>query len=81
MDSWQAEDAEEEFGRLLDTACLSGPQVVMQGKHAAAVVMSMRDFQALKGQADRQFADFLLASPMDGADFDVGIGPRLSDEG
>ncbi|GJE59080.1 type II toxin-antitoxin system Phd/YefM family antitoxin [Methylobacterium trifolii] len=76
MDAWQAAEAERDFAKLLDTASRSGLQVVMREAHPTAVIMSMDDYQVLKEQADRQFAAFLLASPMEAEDF--GDGPSLT---
>ena len=80
MDAWQEAEAGEHLARLIDTAAVQGPQIVMRRAVPAAVVMSPAAYEALRRQADRQFADFLLASPMDPDDFDPGVGAGLADD-
>jgi prevent-host-death family protein len=77
MRSWQAADAKQNFGRLMDAA-KDGPQVVLRHAEPVGVVLSFEDYDKLRKQADAQFADFLLSTPMDEADFDKGLGMSLS---
>ena len=81
MKSWQAAEAKQNFGKLVEAAARGGPQVVVRHSEPVAVVMSVADYRALKGQADREFADFLLSSPIEPKDFDRGVGMSLSDGG
>ena len=80
MDAWEETEAEKHLGRLIDTAAAQGPQIVMRSAVPAAVVLSHGAYEALRRQADRQFADFLIASPMEPEDFDSGIGMSPTDD-
>ena len=80
MRSWQAADAKQNLGRLVEAA-LGEPQALMRHSEPAGVVMSMKHYRAHKAQADAEFASFLLSSPLEEGDFDRGIGISLSDDG
>lgn len=80
MRSWQAADAKQNFGRLVEAARRE-PQALMRHIEPVGVVMSMEHYQTLKAQADATFASFLLSSPLDESDFDRAVGMSLSDDG
>ncbi|CAM3009996.1 MULTISPECIES: type II toxin-antitoxin system Phd/YefM family antitoxin [Methylobacterium] len=77
MRSWQAADAKQNFGRLVDAA-KDGPQMLLRHAEPVGVVLSMEHYERLKTQADAAFANFLLASPLEEADFDKDVGLSLS---
>ncbi|MEN3230218.1 type II toxin-antitoxin system Phd/YefM family antitoxin [Methylorubrum rhodesianum] len=77
MRTWQAADAKQNFGRLVEAA-KDGPQMLMRHAEPVGVVLSIDDYNKLKKQADAEFAEFLLATPMEEADFDRGVGMSLS---
>ncbi|MCJ2059952.1 type II toxin-antitoxin system Phd/YefM family antitoxin [Methylobacterium sp. J-048] len=77
MRSWQAADAKQNFGRLVDAA-REGPQMLLRHAEPVGVVLSMEHYERLKAQADAEFANFLLASPLDETDFDRDVGMSLS---
>lgn len=81
MNTWHAAEAKQNFGKLVETAGRDGPQVVVRHSEPVAVLMSIADYRSLKRQADREFAEFLLASPLEAEDFDRGVGMSLSDGG
>lgn len=80
MRAWQAADAKQNFGRLVEAARRE-PQALMRHSEAVGVVMSMEHYSTLKAQADAEFAGFLLSSPLEAGDFDRAIGVSLSDDG
>ncbi|MCJ2125366.1 type II toxin-antitoxin system Phd/YefM family antitoxin [Methylobacterium sp. J-077] len=77
MRSWQAADAKQNFGRLVDAA-KEGPQMLLRHSEPVGVVLSMEYYERLKAQADSEFANFLLASPLEETDFDRDVGMSLS---
>lgn len=79
MRSWQAAEAKQHFGRMVEAA-RSEPQALMRHAEPVGVIMSMDHYRALKSQADAEFGKFLLSSPMEPHDFDDGIGAHLSDD-
>ena len=78
MRSWQASDAKQNFGRLIEAA-QDAPQLLMRHSDSVGVVLSMTDYQRLREQADAEFARFILASPFEPSDFDPGMSARLGD--
>ena len=62
--------AKQHVCRLTDAA-QSEPQIVPLYGEPVGIIMST--------QADAQFADFLIACPIDERDVDDGFGVRLSD--
>jgi prevent-host-death family protein len=81
MKAWQAAEAKQNFSKVVDAAARQGPQLLMRHSEPVAVVISMDDYNALKSQANREFAKFLLSSPMEALDFDRGVGMSLSSGG
>lgn len=79
MDVWQEVEAGKHLGRLIDTAAVHGPQMVVRSAEPAAIVMSPAAYRALRRQADSRFADFLLASPLEPEDLDPDVGMSLAD--
>ena len=80
MRKWQAADAKQNFSRLVEAA-RSEPQALLRHSEPVGVVMSMEHYRTLKAQADAEFANMLLSSPLEESDFDRGIGMSLSDGG
>lgn len=80
MKPWQAVDAKQNFGRLVEAA-RSEPQLLMRRAEAVGVVMSMEHYRSLTAQANAEFADFLLSSPLEEHVLDKGLGVILSDDG
>lgn len=78
MRSWQAADAKQNFGRFVEAA-QQEPQVVLKHAEPVGVLLSMKQYEALKAQADAEFANFLAGSPLAESDFDKGVGMKLSD--
>ncbi|MBT9560801.1 MAG: type II toxin-antitoxin system Phd/YefM family antitoxin [Myxococcales bacterium] len=46
-DTWQLQDAKNQFGELVEQAMTRGPQRVTRGGHPAVVVMSADDYDRL----------------------------------
>lgn len=77
MRTWQAADAKQNFGRLVEAA-KDGPQMLMRHAEPVGVVLSIDEYNRLKSQADADFANFLIASPLEESDFDKNVGMSLS---
>ncbi|MDW5317454.1 type II toxin-antitoxin system Phd/YefM family antitoxin [Rhizobium sp. PL01] len=59
---WQLQDAKNQFSKVIQKAKFEGPQVVTLRGERTAVVLSAKDYDALKaGRAT--LVDDLLASP------------------
>ena len=78
MQSWQALDAERNFGRLVDAA-QKEPQVVLRQSDPIGILMSVDHYDRLKRQADTEFARLLMSSPLEESDFDRSLGTNLTD--
>lgn len=77
MQTWQAADAKQNFSRLVDAA-QEAPQMLLKHSEPVGVVLSMEQYERLKAQANAEFANFLLASPLEETDFDKDVGMSLS---
>lgn len=70
MPPWQAEEAENRFGEVLERAATEGPQVITKGGIETGVVLSMEDYQRLLA-ARMDFKAFLCGAPFeDGSPLD-----------
>lgn len=76
--TWQAADAKQNFARLVDAA-QTEPQVVLRHADPVGILVSVSHYEALKAQADAEFARFLTASPLEAEDFDANVGMGLGD--
>ncbi len=67
MHTWPVQDAKARFSELLDTSIAEGPQVVTKHGKAAAVLVPIRQWEALQGAGKRTLKQVLLdaAAPMD----------------
>lgn len=69
MSTWPVQDAKARFSELLDQSINEGPQLVTRRGEAAAVLVSMVEWNALQARAQRTLKDVLL---------DLA-GPKLDD--
>ncbi len=76
MNTWQAAEAKQNFAKLVEAATRE-PQAVMRHSECVGILLSPAHYREMKAQADAQFADFLLSSPLGEEDFDAGIGMSL----
>jgi antitoxin Phd len=67
MQSWPVQDAKARFSELLETSLTQGPQIVTKHGKAAAVLVPIRQWNALLGNARRGLKEVLLdpAGPHD----------------
>lgn len=61
---WQLQDAKNRFSELVNEAQVHGPQIVTRRGEEEAIVLSMKDYRALKAGPKQSLADFLLDSPL-----------------
>lgn len=69
MSTWPVQDAKARFSELLELSISDGPQLVTRRGEAAAVLVSMVEWNALQARAQRTLKEVLLdpAGPkMDG---------------
>ncbi|MFQ5627222.1 MAG: type II toxin-antitoxin system Phd/YefM family antitoxin [bacterium] len=66
---WQLQEAKSKFSALVDKALLRGPQIITRRGKETAVVLSMKDYNALV-KTKSNFVDFLLNSPLKGMEID-----------
>lgn len=59
---WQLQDAKNQFSKVVQKARAEGPQVVTLRGERTAVVLSIEDYNALKGDRPN-FIDDLLVGP------------------
>lgn len=69
MSTWPVQDAKARFSELLDQSISEGPQLVTRRGEAAAVLVSMTEWNALQARAHLTLKDVLLDP----------TGPRLDD--
>jgi len=69
MRSWHLQQARAHFGELLRDAVRSGPQQITVRGRAAAVVLSIEDYDRLRGWKPSLVA-FLRKSPLVGVELD-----------
>jgi prevent-host-death family protein len=68
--SWQVQEAKARFSDLLRAASRSGPQRITVRGQAAAMVISMREYERLRGRKPSLVA-FLRGSPLAGVDLRI----------
>jgi antitoxin Phd len=67
MAKWQLQDAKSRFSELIDDTLEKGPQVVTRRGIDTAVVVSIEQWDKLRGKKQRNWKDVLL-----------GEGPRFT---
>jgi prevent-host-death family protein len=69
VSTWPVQDAKARFSELLEQSISEGPQLVTRRGEAAAVLVSMAEWNALQARAQRTLKDVLLDP----------AGPRMDD--
>ena len=64
---WALQDAKNKFSEVVNHALREGPQIVTRRGDETAVLLSMRDYQALAAP-DGNLVDFFRSSPLVGVD-------------
>ncbi len=62
---WQLQDAKNQFSKVIQKAKFEGPQVVTLRGARAAVVLSAKDYDALRAGKPTLVDDLLAAPPWD----------------
>lgn len=65
---WQLQDAKANFSQVVNRAIEDGPQQITRHGHAAAVLLSKRDFDRLVARKRGSLVDFLQRSPLKGVE-------------
>ena len=60
LHTWPVQDAKARFSEMLDTSIAKGPQVVTRHGKAAAVLVSIRQWEALQRAGARTLKQVLL---------------------
>jgi antitoxin Phd len=60
---WQVQEAKNKFSEVVDQAIKNGPQSITRHGKKTAILLSMKDYRALKGRKG-SLADFLRNSPL-----------------
>ena len=60
MHTWPVQDAKARFSEMLDTSLAEGPQVVTKHGKAAAVLVPIRQWDALQASNKRTLKQLLL---------------------
>lgn len=60
---WQLQEAKNKLSELVERAVQKGPQRITRHGKTAVVVLSVRDFDRIKGRKD-SLVDFLRGSPL-----------------
>jgi len=68
--SWTLADAKAKLSEVVSRATSDGPQTITRNGTPAAVVVSVEEW-ARKANRRGTLAEFLLASPLRGADIDI----------
>ena len=68
---WQLQEAKNRFSEVVEEALLHGPQVVTRHGEEKVVILSVKDYWKLRGGNRDSLADFLLNSPLRGADLEI----------
>lgn len=76
MQKWQLQQAKAKLSELVKRAEVEGPQSITVHGKPTAVVLSQAEFERLTAHATHKlekmsFVDFLLNSPLAGADLDI----------
>ena len=74
MHTWPVQDAKARFSELLETSIAEGPQVVTKHGKAAAVLVPIRQWEALQSGGTRTLKQVLL-------DADAPTGLTLPERG
>ena len=64
---WQLQDAKNQFSKVVQKARFEGPQEITVRGERAAVVLSVKDYDALRGGRPTLVDDLLAGSPWDDA--------------
>ena len=62
MHTWPVQDAKARFSELLETSLSEGPQVVTKHGKAAAVLVPIRQWDALQTAGKRPLKEILLSA-------------------
>ena len=62
MHTWPVQDAKARFSELLETSLSEGPQVVTKHGKAAAVLVPIRQWDALQAAGKRPLKEVLLST-------------------
>ena len=73
---WTVADAKARLSEVIEKARRTGPQVITKNGRTAAVVVSIEEWER-KTARSGSLAEFLLASPLRGAEIDI---ERSNDE-
>jgi antitoxin Phd len=76
--NWQLQDAKNKLSQVVKDARESGPQVITVHGKEAVVVVSIEEFQRLKGVGEGSFVEFMRSSPW--SDIELNI-ERCDDVG
>lgn len=72
VDRWQLQEAKARLSELVKKATSEGPQEITVHGQSAVVVLSRADYDRLQTtRAPEGLADFLLNSPLAGADIEI----------
>jgi antitoxin Phd len=71
--TWAVQDAKARFSEMLDTSIAEGPQIVTRHGKAAAVLVPIRQWEALQQTGKRTLKQLLLAAD---APTTLNIPPR-----
>ena len=63
--AWQLQEAKNKFSEVVERALSKGPQEITRHGKKTAVVLSLRDYQKLKGKKG-SLVDFFRRSPLNG---------------
>jgi antitoxin Phd len=67
---WQLQDAKNKFCRVAEEAVAYGPQVVTKHGKDAVVILSVEEYERLRGRKD-SLVEFMRASPLAGTDLKI----------
>ncbi len=70
MQSWQLQEAKARLSDVVKDAQQSGPQEITLRGRPAAIVLSLADYEKLRG-AKPSFTAFMRASPLVGVELDL----------
>ena len=68
--AWTVADAKARLSEVIDKAHREGPQTITKNGRTTAVVVAIEEWER-KTARNGSLAEFLLASPLRGADLDV----------
>lgn len=75
---WQLQDAKNQFSKVIQKAKFEGPQVVTLRGERTAIVLSAKDYDALKAGRPTLVDDLLAAPPWDDSLADSVSAPARS---